>query len=95
MPHKKGETRRKYDREYYKKNRAESKWCVYKLKDGYVGITKGVRVRMNEHRQTGRDTDGYKILFKSKRPEPCIIVEAFLHWIGYDGCQYNRQNGKR
>lgn len=90
MPHKKGKTRREYDRQYYRKKRAEGKWTVYKLKDGYVGISKYVERRMKEHRNQGNDTEGYKVIAKFKRPEPAIIVEAIYHWMGYKGCAYGK-----
>ena len=90
MPHKKGETRRKYDREYYKRKRAESKWIVYKIED-YVGMTKYWKKRMDEHRKQGRDTTKAKPLFKFNRPEPATIVEAIYHWMGYKGCPYGKK----
>lgn len=92
MGHRSDEDRRSYDREYYRRRRANQKWIVYKLKGyDYVGITKDPKKRMPEHAKHGRPTE-YRVIMKFNRPEPAIMLEALLHWFGYKGCQYGKKD---
>ena len=90
MPYANKEDRNARDRELYRIKRDAHPWVVYKLTDNYVGITKYLRVRMNEHKKQGNPVENYKVLWKFNRPEPAIIVEAIYHWLGYKGCKYGR-----
>ena len=76
-------------REYHKKQVAKG-WDVYVLpEENYAGISSYVVKRISNHRDDGKNVDGWYIHSQHSRPEYAIIAEALLHLEGYDGCKYN------
>lgn len=64
-------------------------FSVYMLpKEHYVGMTRNVTKRMQKHRKRGRDTEGNKVLFTTKKAKLAHIVESFYHLVGYNGFRY-------
>lgn len=70
-------------------------WYVYYLpEEHYIGVSKGIKDRMHRHKKLGKITDNYEIIYKHEHPAACLMVEALFHFIGYNGCQYDRNYDK-
>ena len=66
---------------------------VYLLpKHNYVGITENLYIRMGKHKNGGRDTTDYRVLYKTKDRELGLELEELLHDMGYEGKHANKTN---
>lgn len=91
-----GFQRRKEDPNSYYYKRVNSKvYYLYLLvNEGYVGITKSINQRQNQHRLTGKDSSEMQIIDYFDNPYDALIEEAYLHKLGFRGCQYKDYNHK-
>ena len=88
-------SRHEKDKEYnrwYRKNiwypkQKDGIYRVYALPNAnyYVGQCEVISVRMNRHRNTGKDTTDFIILHKCKTRKEAKWYEAVYHEIGFPG----------
>jgi len=80
----------KYNNDWRKKkNSGDRLYYVYYLpEEHYVGFTYNITERMYEHRNRGKITEGYEIYGGYKHPAAALMLEAYFHLHGYEGCNY-------
>lgn len=64
-------------------------FVVYYLPEHhYVGMTRNLIRRLNDHRQDGKIIDGYEVIGSFKTAIEAHYVETSLHVRGYEGYNY-------
>ncbi len=77
----------------WRESKKDGYWYVYLLPEhNYVGITECVHERMNAHKNTGKNVEGYKILGSFKTGPEAALMEAKYHCDGYNGFNYGGKN---
>lgn len=56
----------------------------------YIGITNNPTQRMGQHRHRGKITEGWEIVAEYSDPKLCVLHEALMHYIGYNGSAYDK-----
>ena len=80
------ECRRAYGKRW---RQGDGLYNVYYLPEHhYVGMSNRINARLSQHRKQGRITEGYEIVYKCKTPAMALLMEAYLHTMGYEGCRY-------
>lgn len=70
-------------------NKKDGYYYVYLLPDTkYIGMTDCILHRMRSHKGKGKNTTGYKVMFKSKNVKITALVELLFHIFGYNGFNY-------
>lgn len=58
--------------------------------ENYVGMTDNIKRRVRQHRESGRNTKDYSILYKTYNPIEAHLFETQKHLDGYAG--FNNKN---
>ena len=87
---------------YYKKNKevlsSYNKQWVESKKDGnyhvyiinnYAGITAAPDIRLQQHKNKGRDGNTWRVLYSTPYESDALELEALLHDMGYEGRHAN------
>lgn len=71
-------------------------YSVYYLPEhNYVGMTKHIKGRMQNHRKKGKTTEGYKIIGTYDTAIEAHYVETKMHLEGYEGFHYYETKGRK
>lgn len=64
----------------------ETDYCVYYLpEEHWIGMSKNLKTRLNNHKSMGRITDGVEVLCYFKRRVDAHLLETMFHQRGYNG----------
>ncbi len=72
----------------YRKNRDGMFRVYYLPEEHYVGMTSDIYNRMKQHSKKGKITQGFEIVWTCKTAAMALLMEAYLHTLGYNGCKY-------
>lgn len=73
---------------YYKRVNSRSYYVYLLLNEDYVGITKSLEQRRAQHRLSGKNSIDMQVIGEFDNPYDALMEEAYLHKLGFKGCQY-------
>ena len=68
----------------YNQSKKDGLHHVY-IVDNYAGYTQNTWRRKVSHKQAGRNTDTFRVIYSTKNRDEALELEALLHDIGYEG----------
>lgn len=86
----KGFKRRKKDPNsfYYKRVNSKTYYLYLLINENYVGVTKCLEQRKQQHLLNSKDATELQVIAEFDNPYDALMEEAYLHKLGFKGCQY-------
>lgn len=74
---------------YYKRVNSSTYFVYLLMNEDYVGVTKCIEQRRGQHRLGGKDSSDMQIIAEFDNPYDALMEEAYMHKLGFKGCQYS------